>query len=157
VVAYLVTIEGAKMQLACRRTSTAPFADDGPAMAEAAFGREMAKLSVPPGILAGLVAGCSTTLSPNIKLPDYLAFFGGRRFVPIAAGLRRPVGACSSARLPWFEAGIDTSAAGWSRGPIGLFLYWLLNRLLLDHRPAPHPQQHRLVHARRLQWRDRRL
>jgi PTS system N-acetylglucosamine-specific IIC component len=31
--------------------------------------------------------GCSTTAISNIKLPEYLAFFGGRRFVPIAAGV----------------------------------------------------------------------
>ena len=48
--------------------------------------REIAKLSVPVGILSGLIAGALYNRYSDIKLPDYLAFFGGRRFVPIAAG-----------------------------------------------------------------------
>ena len=65
--------------------------------------REIAKLSVPIGILSGLVAGALYNRYSDIKLPDYLAFFGGRRFVPIAAGF----------------AGLLLAAAfgyGWPRG-----------------------------------------
>ena len=49
--------------------------------AEAA--RQLAKLSVPIGIISGLIAGALYNRYSNIKLPDYLAFFAGRRFVPI--------------------------------------------------------------------------
>ena len=60
-------------------------------LAAAAFGdTELAKLSVPVGILSGLIAGWLYNRYSDIKLPSYLAFFGGRRFVPIASGLRRP-------------------------------------------------------------------
>jgi PTS system N-acetylglucosamine-specific IIC component len=36
------------------------------------------------GILSGLSAGWLYNRYANHPLPDYLAFFGGRRFVPIA-------------------------------------------------------------------------
>jgi PTS system N-acetylglucosamine-specific IIC component len=43
------------------------------------------------GVLAGLIIGTVAGLLYNrykdIKLPDWLAFFGGKRFVPIATGL----------------------------------------------------------------------
>src|SRR6185369_14601548 len=48
--------------------------------------KEIARLSVPLGIICGVVSGALYNRYSNIKLPDYLAFFGGRRFVPIAAG-----------------------------------------------------------------------
>src|ERR1041384_7396232 len=43
-------------------------------------------ISIPVGILAGLIAGVMYNRFKDIKLPDYLAFFGGRRFVPIVTG-----------------------------------------------------------------------
>ena len=49
--------------------------------------KQLDKLSVPAGILSGIAAGMLYNRFSDIKLPDYLAFFGGRRFVPIAAGL----------------------------------------------------------------------
>jgi len=51
------------------------------AFATAAIG----KLGVATGIIS---ADRRLGLQPlvNIRLPEYLAFFGGRRFVPIAAG-----------------------------------------------------------------------
>src|SRR5207302_1922892 len=95
--------------------------------------KEIAKLSVPAGILSGIVAGLLYNRFSNIKLPDYLAFFAGRRFVPIAAGFAGVVGAALFGfGFPWFEGGID-ALSQWvvSAGPLGLFLYGLLNRLLL--------------------------
>jgi PTS system N-acetylglucosamine-specific IIC component len=95
--------------------------------------KEIAKLSVPAGILSGITAGLLYNRFSNIKLPDYLAFFGGRRFVPIAAGLAGIVGAMLFGYgFPWFEGGVDTLSR-WvvSAGPIGLFLYGFLNRVLL--------------------------
>jgi PTS system N-acetylglucosamine-specific IIC component len=38
------------------------------------------------GIIAGLVGGAVYNRWSNIKLPDFLSFFGGKRFVPIATG-----------------------------------------------------------------------
>ena len=38
------------------------------------------------GIASGLMAGGLYNRFKDIKLPEYLAFFGGRRFVPIVTG-----------------------------------------------------------------------
>src|SRR5262249_37764892 len=48
--------------------------------------KELSKLSVPMGIVSGLLSGWLYNRYSDIKLPAYLAFFGGRRFVPIASG-----------------------------------------------------------------------
>jgi N-acetylglucosamine PTS system EIICBA or EIICB component len=129
VVAYVVATEGAKvlLQLPPDVASTAD-------VEQAAWRtKEIAKLSVPAGILSGIVAGMLYNRFWNIKLPDYLAFFGGRRFVPIAAGFAGVIGAVLFGYgFPWFESGVDTLSR-WvvSAGPVGLFLYGVLNRLLL--------------------------
>jgi len=129
VVAYLVATEGAKVLL-----KLPPDLVTAAAAEQAAWrAKEIAKLSVPVGISAGIVSGVLYNRYANIKLPDYLAFFAGRRFVPIAAGLAGLIGAVIfGLGFPWFEAGVDTLSR-WvvSAGPIGLFLYGLLNRLLL--------------------------
>nr|WP_294815036.1 N-acetylglucosamine-specific PTS transporter subunit IIBC [uncultured Sphingomonas sp.] len=129
VVAYLVAIEGAKVLL-----HLPPDIASAPAIEQAAWrAKEIGKLSVAAGICAGIVAGVLYNRFSNIKLPDYLAFFAGRRFVPIVAGLAGLLGAVLfGIGFPWFEAGVDTLSR-WvlGAGPIGLFLYGLLNRLLL--------------------------
>jgi PTS system N-acetylglucosamine-specific IIC component len=129
VVAYLVATEGAKilLQLPAELASAA-------VIEQAAWrAKEISKLSVPAGISAGIAAGVLYNRFGNIKLPDYLAFFAGRRFVPIVAGLAGLAGAVLfGLGFPWFEAGVD-ALSRWvvEAGPFGLFLYGLLNRLLL--------------------------
>lgn len=129
VVAYLVAVEGAKVLL-----HLPPEMVSASAVEQAAWrAKEISKLSVAAGICAGIVAGVLYNRFSNIKLPDYLAFFAGRRFVPIVAGLAGLVGAVLFGfGFPWFEAGVDTLSR-WvlGAGPVGLFLYGLLNRLLL--------------------------
>jgi PTS system N-acetylglucosamine-specific IIC component len=135
VVAYLVTVEGAKVLLKVPPDALAAFPDKAARdLADAAWRtKELGKLSVPAGILSGLVAGWLYNRYANIKLPDYLAFFGGRRFVPIAAGFCGIAGAILfGSGFPYLETGIDTLSR-WviGAGPIGLFLYGVLNRLLI--------------------------
>jgi len=134
-VAYLITTEGAKTLLAVPPDVTAAFADQaGRDLAASAWKvRELAKLSVPAGILAGLIAGALYNRYSNIRLPEYLAFFGGRRFVPIVAGLAGVFGALLfGLGFPWLERGIDAlSRAIVDAGPAGLFVYGALNRLLI--------------------------
>jgi len=129
VVAFVVATEGAKVLL-----RLPPDIAGAAEIEQAAWrAKEITKLSVPAGILTGIVAGLLYNRFYNIKLPDYLAFFGGRRFVPIVAGLAGVVGAVLFGfGFPWFEAGVDTLSR-WvvSAGPVGLFLYGVLNRLLL--------------------------
>ena len=134
-VAFLITTEGAKTLLAVPPDVTAAFADQASKdLAAAAWkARELAKLNVPAGILAGLTAGALYNRYANIKLPEYLAFFGGRRFVPIVAGLAGLVGALLfGLGFPWLERAIDALSRGIVvAGPIGLFVYGVLNRLLI--------------------------
>lgn len=134
VVAYLVTVEGAKALLTVPPEITAGLAKSVAADLSTAWrSKELAKLGVPAGILSGLSAGWLYNRFSNIRLPDYLAFFGGRRFVPIAAGFAGLAGAALfGLGFPWLEAGIDGLSRGVvEAGPIGLFVYGALNRLLI--------------------------
>jgi PTS system N-acetylglucosamine-specific IIC component len=93
----------------------------------------VARISIPVGILSGLIAGAMYNRFKDIKLPDYLAFFGGRRFVPIVTGF-----ACLGLALvfgygwPYVTAGLDAASRSVvAAGDAGLFIYGFLNRLLL--------------------------
>jgi PTS system N-acetylglucosamine-specific IIC component len=103
------------------------------AAAQAYKAKSLAKLSVPIGIISGLLAGWLYNRYSNIRLPAYLAFFGGRRFVPIAAGgAGLALAFVFGLGWPAVEAGMDTVSRGViASGEIGLFIYGLLNRLLI--------------------------
>jgi PTS system N-acetylglucosamine-specific IIC component len=88
---------------------------------------------VPLGILSGAIAGEFYNRFGAIKLPEYLAFFGGRRFVPIVSGLAGLALALAFG-LGWssLSKGIDGLSHGIvAAGPLGLFAYGVLNRLLI--------------------------
>ncbi|GAB4371351.1 MAG: N-acetylglucosamine-specific PTS transporter subunit IIBC [Elainellaceae cyanobacterium] len=94
---------------------------------------EEINMGVLAGIIVGVTAGLLYNRFYNIKLPDYLQFFGGRRFVPIVTGavclllaiilgfIWPPIQAVINAIGTW----IVTS------GLIGAFFYGVLNRLLI--------------------------
>ncbi|SDG12271.1 PTS system, N-acetylglucosamine-specific IIC component [Lentzea fradiae] len=89
------------------------------------------------GVLGGIVVGVLTALLwqkyHRIKLPPYLAFFGGRRFVPIVvAGVMTIIGVLLGLVYPWFDAGL-TAVGEWVTGStiIGAFIYGVVNRLLI--------------------------
>ncbi|WIT11251.1 N-acetylglucosamine-specific PTS transporter subunit IIBC [Paucibacter sediminis] len=89
------------------------------------------------GVLAGITAGLSAGLLYNrckdIALPSYLAFFGGKRFVPIATGFAMLLaGVLLSLLWPPVQQGID-ALGHWliGAGGLGLFIYGVLNRLLI--------------------------
>jgi PTS system N-acetylglucosamine-specific IIC component len=93
----------------------------------------LSKLSIPVGLLSGVIAGVAYNRYSNVSLPSYLSFFGGRRLVPIISGL---VGLGLAAILgvawPTLEHGMDaTSQAVMGAGSIGLFAYGVLNRILI--------------------------
>jgi len=93
----------------------------------------LAKLDVPLGILSGLLGGKLYNRFATFKVPEYLAFFGGRRFVPIISGLAG-LGLAVAAGLGFapITGAIDAISLSLSRsGEIGLFAYGVLNRLLL--------------------------
>jgi PTS system N-acetylglucosamine-specific IIC component len=136
VVGFLVATKGAEvlLQIPPDVAATAAAAGAQEGLVTAAWkAKELSKLSVPIGILNGLLAGWLYNRYSNIHLPSYLAFFAGRRFVPIVAG-------CAGLGLafvfgyawPVLEQGMDTtSQAVVGSGPIGLFAYGVLNRLLI--------------------------
>lgn len=134
-VAFLVLNEGAKLLMAVPPEVTAGIADTKLAeLASAAWKqKEIGKLATPAGILCGLTSGLLYNRFHNIRFPEYLAFFGGRRFVPIAAGLAGLIGAALFGYgFPLLERGLD-ALSEWvvGAGSIGLFLYGALNRLLI--------------------------
>ena len=91
------------------------------------------------GVLGGIVSGCLTAYMYNrlkdIKLPQALSFFGGRRFVPMVAGVVSiPVAFIFAVVWPWIQYGlvnfgtqISTGGDAW-KVP-GAFLYGVINRL----------------------------
>ena len=66
-------------------------------------------------------------------MPSYLAFFGGRRFVPIASGVAGlVVAAAFGYGWPVLERGMDAmSRSILGAGDVGLFAYGVLNRALI--------------------------
>ncbi|QGZ60481.1 N-acetylglucosamine-specific PTS transporter subunit IIBC [Paraburkholderia acidisoli] len=90
-------------------------------------------MGVLSGVVAGVVAGMLYNRFKDIKLPEFLAFFGGKRFVPIITGLVCVVlGVVFGYAWGPVQGVIDT-AGHWltTAGAIGTFVYGLLNRLLL--------------------------
>ncbi len=134
-VCYFVAVEGAKALLVVPGDIGRGLMDAGVRDTVVAAWRtaQLDKLSVPAGILSGLAAGVLYNRFWDIKLPDYLAFFGGRRFVPIAAGFAGlSLALVFGVGFPAIAGGIDTLSQ-WvvNSGPLGLFAYGVLNRLLI--------------------------
>lgn len=97
----------------------------------------VAAVTVNMGVLGGIIMGVIAALMydryKNVKLPDYLAFFGGRRFVPIITAFAAiVVGAIAYAVWPPIGRAID-SGGNWivGAGAIGAFVYGVANRALL--------------------------
>ena len=85
------------------------------------------------GIFAGIIAGHSYNAFHETRLPEWLAFFAGKRLVPIMAGLFALVaGAVSGIVWPGIQSGLDALAHAVSTsGSIGQFVYGTLNRALI--------------------------
>jgi len=134
VVCFLVATKGAEALMVTPPDALAGFAGKAKDLADAAW-RDGAinRLSVPLGILSGVTAGWSYNRFGSIKLPEYLAFFGGRRFVPILSGLiGLGLAAVFGFGFAALSGAIDTlSYAIVAAGPVGLFVYGVLNRLLI--------------------------
>ena len=90
------------------------------------------------GVLGGIVIGLTAALLYQkyyrIKLPAYLAFFGGRRFVPIiTAGVSVLIGVVFSLIYPAFDWLINDQIGAFVTGStvLGGFIFGTVNRLLL--------------------------
>lgn len=85
------------------------------------------------GVIAGIVAGHCYNAFSEVKLPDYLAFFGGKRFVPIMTGLVCLIAAFICGE---FWVYVQSAINSFSRfvsdsGSIGQFIYGIMNRALI--------------------------
>ena len=90
-------------------------------------------IDVLSGILMGLVAAALYRRFYDIRLPDFLAFFGGRRFVPIVTAVAAVIlgvifGYIWSPVQSWINAAGQGIVA---IGPVGTGIYGFLNRLLI--------------------------
>jgi PTS system N-acetylglucosamine-specific IIC component len=90
-------------------------------------------MSVLAGIISGIEAGYLYNRFHTIKLPEFLGFFGGRRFVPIVTAVVSIIlaaifgviwGPCQA-----FIHGVGEWIIG--AGVVGTFVYGVLNRLLI--------------------------
>jgi len=134
VVCFLIATEGAKALLAVPPDVLAGVPEAARAAVMAGWrNAQIDRVSVPLGILSGIVGGLGYNRFSAIRLPEYLAFFGGRRFVPIVSGLAGLVLAgIVGASFPAIDHAVNTiSTATLASGSAGLFVYGLLNRLLL--------------------------
>lgn len=94
---------------------------------------ESINMGVFAGILSGIVGGLLYNKFYDVKLPTWLAFFGGRRFVPIITAATMTILAGALGYLwPPVQDGIDAAGA-WilNAGMFGVGSYGFLNRLLL--------------------------
>jgi PTS system N-acetylglucosamine-specific IIC component len=123
VVGYLV------MQAVFKTMS--PFVLDG--VLDQGGKQAMINYSVLGGIIVGLITAVLFDRYHTIKLPPYLGFFGGRRFVPIIVSLVSLVVAFAmSYCYPLFNAGL-TGLGKFigASGALGAFVYGFANRMLI--------------------------
>ncbi|HKH11718.1 MAG TPA: PTS transporter subunit EIIC [Rubrobacter sp.] len=90
-------------------------------------------MGVLSGIIVGLVAAGLYRRFSDIRLPDYLGFFGGRRFVPIVTALAALVlGAVFGLVWPTVQLGVNAVGEGIvGLGALGTGIYGFLNRMLI--------------------------
>lgn len=94
---------------------------------------ETINMGVLAGMLSGIAAGLLYNKFYNVKLPDFLGFFGGRRFVPIVTSFVMIIAALIFGYIwPPIQAGIDAIGQGMvAAGAAGTFAFGFLNRLLI--------------------------
>jgi PTS system N-acetylglucosamine-specific IIC component len=134
VVCYVVATIGAKSLIHVPPDQLAAFTGDARNYADEHLKTgKIAEVSVPIGILSGVIAGHFYNWFHNIRLPEYLAFFGGRRFVPIVSGLAgAALAGVFGFGFPWLAAGLNNLSQGLATsGDFGLFAYGFFNRLLI--------------------------
>lgn len=90
-------------------------------------------MGVLAGILVGILSGYLYNRFKATKLPDFLGFFGGKRFVPILTSFATlGLGVIMGYVWPLLQNGINAVGnAIASSGTIGAFFFGILNRLLL--------------------------
>lgn len=133
VVCYLVTTKGAQELIAIEALHVAIGESHSDLLLESLREKAIAKLSVPIGILSGIIAGGLYNKFGKFQLPEFLAFFGGKRFVPILAGLAGIfMAAAFGTGYTALSDAMDSLSSGIAdAGSSGLFVFGVLNRLLI--------------------------
>ncbi|SEB53839.1 PTS system N-acetylglucosamine-specific IIC component, Glc family [Nocardioides exalbidus] len=110
-----------------------PYIVEGSTVDAAKLGTDGIQYGVLGGIVTGLVSAFLWQRYHRISLPPYLAFFGGRRFVPIITSFAMLViSVLMSFVYPAFDSGLTwlgESVTG--NAVLGGFIYGTLNRLLI--------------------------
>ena len=85
------------------------------------------------GIIMGIIAGVLYNKFHDIKLPEFLGFFGGKRFVPIITSfVGVAMGIAFGILWPFAQNGIDALGnAAINAGAVGTFFFGFGNRLLI--------------------------
>ncbi|WP_397539430.1 N-acetylglucosamine-specific PTS transporter subunit IIBC [Rummeliibacillus pycnus] len=85
------------------------------------------------GIIAGVVAGLLYNKYYNVKFPEWLSFFGGKRFVPIITSITMAILSGVLAYIWGPVQGVIDGAGNWmlGAGALGVGAYGFLNRLLI--------------------------
>ncbi|SEH43924.1 N-acetylglucosamine-specific PTS transporter subunit IIBC [Selenomonas sp. KH1T6] len=94
---------------------------------------ETLNMGVLAGIINGLMAGWLYNRFHTVKLPEYLGFFGGRRFVPIVTAVASLMAGIVFGGV-WGPCQMFIQGVGeWiiGAGAMGAFIYGVLNRLLI--------------------------
>lgn len=89
--------------------------------------------SILPAIIIGVIAGLTYNKFKDVRLPQALSFFGGKRLVPLLTSIFAIfVGLFFAWTMKWFSLGVS-NVATWINNtkPFGFFVYGLLNRLLI--------------------------
>lgn len=134
VVCFLIATEGAKALLHVPAEVVTGLIKAHADLAGAAYkAKALAKLSVPIGIASGIIGGLFYNRFSGFKLPEYLAFFSGRRFVPIVSGLAGLlIALLLGLGYEAINGGVDAaSRAVVGSGQLGLLVYGFLNRILI--------------------------
>ncbi len=90
-------------------------------------------MGVLAGMISGIMAGALYNKFYNISLPDWLGFFGGKRFVPIVTSFAAlALGVLFGYIWPPIQNGLD-GVGNWmiGAGALGVFSFGFLNRLLI--------------------------
>ncbi len=90
-------------------------------------------MGVLAGMISGILAGVIYNKFYNLKLPEWLGFFGGKRSVAIITSfIMVPVGILFGYIWPAIQNGFD-SIGNWliGAGAVGTFVFGFLNRLLI--------------------------
>ncbi|SFF86737.1 PTS system N-acetylglucosamine-specific IIA component, Glc family /PTS system N-acetylglucosamine-specific IIB component, Glc family /PTS system N-acetylglucosamine-specific IIC component, Glc family [Halobacillus alkaliphilus] len=85
------------------------------------------------GVIAGVIAGMLYNRFYDIKFPEFLSFFGGKRFVPIITSLTMVALSFVLGHLWVYPQYVLDATANWilNAGEVGVGVYGVLNRLLI--------------------------